>query len=74
MKQKGELTSLQCSAFIFGLTCHHKVHWAQLINSYEHGTWHVVGRLHACDASLRLLLRLISKIVMCGSYIGTQFL
>ena len=35
--------------------------WAQLINSCGRGTWHVVGRLLACDIPLRHVLRLISN-------------
>ena len=55
--------SLRCLAFIFGHSCHHKVHWAQvLIDSCGRGTRHVVGRLRACEVvPLRHVLQLISN-------------
>ena len=53
--------SLRCLAFIFRLSCHHKVRWARLINSCGRGTQHVVGRLCACDVPLRHVLWLISN-------------
>ena len=53
--------SLRCLAFIFGLSCHHKVRWARLINSCGRGTQHVVGHLCVCDVPLRHVLWLISN-------------
>ena len=54
-------------AFIFRLSCHHKVRWARLIDSYGRGTWHAVARV--CDVQLRHALGLILKIVTVQPYI-----
>jgi hypothetical protein len=67
----------QYLAFIFGLSCHHEVHWVWLIDSCGRGTWHAVSRFRACDVHFRHILRLVSnviKIVTRGPYIVTQFL
>ena len=46
-KWSRKVNFLWCLVFIFGLSCHYKVHWAWLINSCGHGTRHVVGRVRA---------------------------
>ena len=37
--------SFRYFAFFFRISCHHKVHWARLTDSYGRGTWHAVARV-----------------------------
>ena len=37
--------SFRCFAFFFRINCHHKEHWARLIDSCGRGTWHAVARV-----------------------------
>ena len=58
--------SFRCLAVFFRISCHHKVHWAHLIDSYVCGTWHGVVHVTIINEGLSKELCSLSYTSMDG--------